>query len=586
MRTSLLAAALGVLAAGCYAPDAPPGQTQVFASNPSKKSRPIEIAGGTLAVTNGGRYAVVSDPDADRVWIVDLTSSRVRGKVLLPDGSQPQRLVEDGDGRVRVALRGTGQVATISPSNLSLVGIEDACPEIRGVTWNNTAKELVAACAGGELVHLKDGNRVVTASVPDLRDVMFAKGETYVSTFRSAEILKLDAQGAVTKKTVLPSVPLSMVEGKPTSFVPAVAWRSVTTSSGDIVTVHHRTVDGDIAGIQVPDAPPAPAYYQNTCESSIVRSTVTVTSDGVVKGSTDIAGVLPVDVAVSPDGNELAVAQPSSEFVQRVQLAAANAGVRGSACAPRFPVTQKVGTATGVAYTPQNDLIVHTRTPNAVWVFSKSGGQQQITLTASDVVSDGFNVFHGQVGAIACASCHPEGGDDGHVWTLFKQQVRTQTLRGGVTETAPFHWTGRLATIDAVMQDTFVGRMGGTEPKASTISSLTAWMAQLPKPRTETKAPAEIVAQGKALFESSTAACATCHSGEHFTNNATMNVGTGGNFQVPSLRGVAARGPWMHDGCAKTLKDRFGACGGDKHGGTAQLLPTEIDAIVAYLETL
>ena len=42
----------------------------------------------------------------------------------------------------------------------------------------------------------------------------------------------------------------------------------------------------------------------------------------------------------------------------------------------------------------------------------------------------------------------------------------------------------------------------------------------------------------------------------------------------------------LTNGCAKTLKDRFGACGGDKHGSTAQLLPAEVDALVAYLETL
>jgi hypothetical protein len=58
-------------------------------------------------------------------------------------------------------------------------------------------------------------------------------------------------------------------------------------------------------------------------------------------------------------------------------------------------------------------------------------------------------------------------------------------------------------------------------------------------------------------------------------------------FQVPSLLGIGTRGPFMHDGCAATLRDRFNpACGGDKHGITGQLSPAQIDDLIAYLNTL
>ena len=48
----------------------------------------------------------------------------------------------------------------------------------------------------------------------------------------------------------------------------------------------------------------------------------------------------------------------------------------------------------------------------------------------------------------------------------------------------------------------------------------------------------------------------------------------------------------MHTGCAATLTDRFvtpvgSTCGGgDQHGHTSQLDPTQIADLVAYLETL
>jgi mono/diheme cytochrome c family protein len=586
-----LASALVVLVAGCAGYEPPVGRTQVLPTSSSRAAiRAVELSGGTLAIAGGGRYAAVADPDHDRIWIVDLTTSAIRGKVQFADGSQPQRMVEDGNGKLRVALRGSGKIATVSPSSLAISDTIDACPEVRGLSWNKTNASLQVACAGGELVTIKDGLASAVRPAADLRDVMQVGAKTWVSTFRSAKLMELDANGKVVTEVTLPSVQLPAVEGKPVAFVPAVAWRSIVTSGGKIVTVHQRTVDGDIGAIQVPNAPPSPAYYQNVCSSSIVRSTISVTDNGAVVGSIDVSGVLPIDVAVSPDNNEIAIAEPGSGFVQRVQMAAGTNGVGGGGiCAPTNREVARLGEVTGVAYTPQNELIVHTRTPMAVWVMGKSGGertQQQILLTGSVVESEGHALFHKAAGAIACASCHPEGGDDGHVWTLFKEDVRTQSLAGGVVDTAPFHWDGRLANMKAVVTDTFVGRMGGTEPTVEVVQDLSNWMRDIPRPRITTAAAEETIAGGKAIFNSAEAGCATCHAGERLTNNATMDVGTGGQFQVPSLRGVSMRGPWMHNGCATTLKDRFGPCGGTKHGDTSKLAPAELDLLVAYLETL
>jgi hypothetical protein len=67
-----------------------------------------------------------------------------------------------------------------------------------------------------------------------------------------------------------------------------------------------------------------------------------------------------------------------------------------------------------------------------------------------------------------------------------------------------------------------------------------------------------------------------------------MDVGTGLPLQVPSLRGVSWRAPFMHDGCANTLADRFDAkCGGgDKHGVTSNLMPAQLADLTTYLSSL
>src|SRR5262249_38949218 len=61
---------------------------------------------------------------------------------------------------------------------------------------------------------------------------------------------------------------------------------------------------------------------------------------------------------------------------------------------------------------------------------------------------------------VACASCHPDGGDDGQTW-LFQAvggvPRRTPALTGGLLATAPFHWEGDLPDLDALWASVGIG---------------------------------------------------------------------------------------------------------------------------------
>ena len=119
------------------------------------------------------------------------------------------------------------------------------------------------------------------------------------------------------------------------------------------------------------------------------------------------------------------------------------------------------------------------------------------------------------------------------------------------------------------------------------IDALSGWLFERQPPARLRAADDKAALRGKALFESDDVGCTSCHSGDKLTNNKTVDVGTGGMFQVPSLIGVGYRAPFIHTGCAATLHDRFDpACGGDKHGNTAQLSKADINDLTAYLETL
>jgi hypothetical protein len=202
---------------------------------------------------------------------------------------------------------------------------------------------------------------------------------------------------------------------------------------------------------------------------------------------------------------------------------------------------------------------------------------------------EGRNLFYRVTPSMtSCASCHPDGRDDGRTWNFVPMgKRRTPSLGGGLLATAPFHWDGAEADVEHLVNDVFVGRMKAEAPSADEIASLSDWLNTIPVAQSHAMPDPIAVGRGKTLFESPALGCASCHSGPHFTNNLTLDVGTGGSFQVPSLLGLGSRPPYLHDGRAPTLADRFGPSGGgDQHGHTSQLSPSDIADLAAYLRTL
>ncbi|MBX7096322.1 MAG: cytochrome-c peroxidase [Myxococcaceae bacterium] len=558
--------------------------------------RTAEVTGGTLISAGGGRFAVVTDADLDRVWVVDLAQGSIRNKVQLPSGSAPGRLVEDAHGAVWVALRGTGQLAKVSPSSGTVGATIDVCPEPRGLSLASNGDVLVA-CSSGEFARVSTAGVAVQQVGLELRDVLETPAGLTGVTFRTAQVVSLGSDGAVTRTVAPPTVGLPPAQGVQAAMVPKVAWRAVAAPGGRVVIAHQRHVEGPIAAIQLPAAPPSPAYYGNTCSSAVVRSALTVIGADGVAGSIELGGALPVDLAISPDGEQVAVAIAGTGAVAVLPLSSV-AGVSGGVCGARnpFPFRGDDALVDAVAYTPQGRLLVHSREPNRVEILPPSGSGEaptRILLNEATPKDPGALLFHTAPSGsssgvpIACASCHPEAREDGHAWTFFSTPMRTQTVAGDVTATAPFHWKGTLNTLDALLGDTFVTRMGREHPDAATVKALSEWLARIPEPRVA-RADDALVARGDVLFHQAEVGCAGCHSGQSLTNNQTLDVGTGGSFQVPSLRGVAGRGPWMHDGCATTLRERFTRtdCGGTAHGNVDGLGPGDLDALLAYLTTL
>jgi hypothetical protein len=582
----------------------------VFGTPVTAEVTPPAISGGTLIISRDQRRAIAADPDRDAVFITALDGSTSPVRVALSLGDEPGRLVEDGRGRVHVALRGASHVAVIDLESGAVVERREACRTPRGLAFDAEQDLVHVACATGELVTFRAATGEVTRRLTlerDLRDVVvLARGRLAVSRFRSSEILEVSTAGTIASRALPTTVERSSfgmtriappgggssarVAPAPSNAVPHVAWRMVP--AGDrLLVLHQRALDKPV---EIVEGGYGSGGGLCGVGGSIVETAVsTFSTAGTFANSTDdiqvSAAVLAVDMAVSTAG-KVAFAVPGNARVpgrpQIVVTSSASTLPRQRCITPTNPQQSAPGQATAVAFAGER-LVVQLRQPAALF-FPDSG--QTITLSPESREDTGHTIFHANAGGgLACASCHAEGDDDGHTWNFASiGPRRTQTFRGGLSGTEPFHWDGDMQGIGHLMNSVFSERMSGPVLNVVQVATLQQWIDRMPA-RQAPRTMDDAATRGRALFFDSRVACNGCHSGASTTNNQTVNVGTGAAFQVPTLRGIAWRAPFMHNGCAPTLRDRFTnpACGGgDQHGITSHLSATQIDDLVAFLETL
>ena len=190
----------------------------------------------------------------------------------------------------------------------------------------------------------------------------------------------------------------------------------------------------------------------------------------------------------------------------------------------------------------------------------------------------------------ACASCHPDGRDDGLVWSTPDGARRTPILAGRLEGTAPYGWDGSDRDFDAHVNEALrrlggVGGLWSLEQRAilrylESLSPVTVAAKETPKTR-----------RGQQIFASQQAGCAGCHVGPRHQDGALHDVGSATRadraprFDTPSLRFVGRGGPYFHDGRYPTLAALL-SDEARKMGHTRHLSAADREALVAYLETL
>ncbi len=220
---------------------------------------------------------------------------------------------------------------------------------------------------------------------------------------------------------------------------------------------------------------------------------------------------------------------------------------------------------------------------------------------------------------MSCAICHNDGGHDGRIWdfTQFGEGLRnTTTLNGQAgTTIGPVHWTGNFDEIQdfeaqirnfaggtGLMNDSDFNEGTRSQPLGDTkagfsadLDALAAYvnsLATVPaSPYRDSNGQLTAAAQtGKQLF--ATFNCASCHSGDFFSDSAvdtrhdigTIDTASGNRlgasldgFDTPTLKGLWLTPPYLHDGSANTISEAILA-----HTNLI-ISSTEADSISEYL---
>jgi DNA-binding beta-propeller fold protein YncE len=598
----------------------------------SRASLPLPLSDASSSVALVGeasqRFAYVADEDDRALRVVDAAAGREIGATEL--GGAPSDVLVLPDGRVAVSLRDAHAVAVLEPGTdlarpFSVRCTIDVPDEPLGMALTKDRRTLLVASRWGHALTALDADSLDTRFTLDLpRDpravVVSDDGKTaFVSHVTGGTIsavdLTDDAHSAraievrhesrspvfaemPTPGTRPPEKPhppkirrhrrfggqgyalarasdgrlfaaLTLAEpesngasggygGNGDEHPPVVADIGVISQSGDLAPVHFGPLT--VSDCLLPRAIAVDGRRGRVlvaCRG--LDSVLTFEEKAEHPHDTEVGrvkvGAGPSGIAVDPDAG---LAYVWSTFDRRIDVV--STGVRGKSNAPVRTITIPLR-----AQAP-SEIVAHGRA-----LFHDASARR--------IASDGR----------ACASCHPDGREDGLTWSTPEGPRQTPMLAGRLDDTAPYGWDGARQTLLAHLDRT-LERLHGIGIDKRDRESLFAYISTMKVPAR--RGPDEVPARrGKAIFDSDEVGCAGCHAGGASTDGLRHDVksrapfDTHAAFDTPSLRFVGRTAPFFHDGRFATLHDLLVQSDG-KMGHTSQLSPADLDALEAYLSSL
>jgi YVTN family beta-propeller protein len=566
---------------------------QASGARPEPDRSPID-----LAISPDGRWVLTANRTSDTASLVDLEAGRAVAEI--PVGSRPCAVVWRGT-RAAIANERGGSVTLleVQPPRLSFQGAVQVGREPRALAFSPEGDRLYVALSGEDRVAALDaagGRALSAAEVGDdpRRLALTTDGRRLVvACGLSQDVDVLDAA------TLAPLFRVDLGGRNPGPIVvsPDGAWAYVahvadrggptTTSSIE----QGRVLANRLARISL--AGPAPREA--------------IAADAFGFGAADLEGA-----AIDPDGTRIVLSSggtrsilvfafpiPFSENLKDHLDPALRkdpsrfrriAGLRGRPVGLRFlPDGRRIAVAN---YLRNEVQIVDLEQGEVVRsVFLGGPAEPSLARRGEAIFYDAFRSWHEW---FSCHTCHPDGHTNGGLYDTFNDGAygnpkKVLSLRG-VVRTGPWTWHGRQEELPRSLQGSFTRTMGREAASAEDLRAMIAFLETLDFPP-PAGPPTDAARRGEALFRDR--ACDTCHAPPDYTSPETYLVGLEDphdaykGFNPPPLRGVGTRGPYLHDGRARTLEEVL-----QKHhrpsrlNGRPDFTPEELADLLAFLRSL
>jgi YVTN family beta-propeller protein len=605
------------------------GGPKTLAELPWAKPRPHHAAPGGLAVSPDGKRLFVALDDLDEVAEVDTATRLVLRRSKVP--GEPTGLALDASGeRLYVTCRSGDRVASLDTVTLKEVATAPVGTAPVGIVFvpGAGAGRLVVANSGSDDVSVLSASPLASlgllAAGRDPYAVAAAPGGRAVIVNRMANLARGDEVPAAEVTVVDPatvrvvsrerlesghlSEGICAVPGRPWALAPILKVRNLVpiTHAAQGWVVSSGVAVCDLASGAVVELPldETNAYFADPSGIAVEPS-----GKRAFIASSGANVVTVVDLVRLSRWLETAGDDARGGAIDDLQLSPEYVVTRiPTGINPRQVALSPDGGTLWVAERLQDSVLaIDTATLQAAGrVLLGDGGSGDPIRRGERVFARAATTFQGQ---FSCRSCHPDGHVDGLAYDfdidgVGRNVVDNRNLQG-LAGTEPFKWTGLNPSLRVQCGPRFAKVLTRSDPFGEKdLDDLDAFIFSLPPSRTASSgAWTEAQKRGREIFFATKTTdgreipygsrCSTCHRPPLYTDHLPADVGTKGPlddtglFDTPHLLGVAASAPFLHDGRAATLEEIWTVYNAkDTHGVTNYMNKIQLNDLIEYLKRL
>lgn len=576
----------------------------------------------SIAIFANGTRLITANQTSGSVSLADTNSRKILHEINT--GQKPAGIAVTPDGKTAIVSHWYGYdvaLLKIEGDRLSILGRIEVGPEPRGIAISKDSNfAYVAVGVADEIVRIDLPGLKVSARLTVGREprsiAISPDGKTLVTTnARSKSFSVID----LANFQKLRDLPIDGDNLRQAAISPDGKFAyTVNMKNRGFATTRGNIDIGWVLGQRVTRAPLSGSDDEP-------YETLSLDPQGLAVG--DVYGC-----AISPDGKHLALSAAGSHEVILLRLDLAplpwrTNGSRDLLAGELARDNQRLrriktgGRPMELAFSPDGKtLYIANYFLNSVQTVDLANGQPtgEIQLggpsssSGPSLARKGEILFHDATRSFnqwySCATCHADSHTNGLDFDTMndgwhdlstrheRSRKKVPTMRR-VAKTGPWTWHGWQTSLDEAMIESFTKSMQGSEPSDDEVKEIVAYISSLDYPknpyRTKDGSLTASAQRGKRVFESARAACNTCHGGPEFTDGKVHDVGLdepGTRYKghnPPSLRGAYDKGPYLHDGRAKTLLETLkGDHSPEKVTGLGDLTDNELNDLVEYVKSL